>query len=564
MAFRIRIKPEIRFPPQMVASESRDGPSDDKFPPQRKMRMNLLSSADEIDACKRDLPVRDRQRSAKGGASPRHSTEPQPAPWHLLATLRLDGRQEFEKRSIIYLDDSHPDSHIRRDEIIMKCRTVKDADGRLRDCGWLFKEVGIVLQIDSVFDKLKLLSGNHDNEVVPTQEDDDLLTALRGLGANLEDAEERSTAGQIEVTLERVTVGRIKYDFWEGHGGESIDVDMSASDMNNISHTVARDKGTRKEDVIRFIFYDLVDPAEQPYATFRFYYRSEGEFLKISYHAYVLTWCTDKLRKFNFPGFAPKTPAASGLRQRKQALAKAAATPLSIINSKPVRYFSNDKGEIIREEDVPVIDLTKPKEPADETSSNGRPWVLKHNKFPTITIRDDPPGDLLDSPPDSPARDDETEDTATLDTRGKDFIAAPHLTPNDAEQSSADESSPLKQISEKAKNEAMTKFRMINDETTEGEEADDEASDGGRTPNSMSFRDDTGNAVGDEVDKISRDEPDGGISAELDKVMIGSKRISKDEGADEGAGIMSTSKKPRVANPLSEDQEVGKNNDEEL
>lgn len=52
---------------------------------------------------------------------------------------------------------------------------------------------------------------------------------------------------------------------------------MSASDATNISHAVARDQGRRKPDVVQFIVYDLVDPNEQPYATFRFYYRSEGE-----------------------------------------------------------------------------------------------------------------------------------------------------------------------------------------------------------------------------------------------------------------------------------------------
>lgn len=123
---------------------------------------------------------------------------------HLIATLRLDGRKEPEKRSIVYLDDAYADVEIYRGEIIMKCRTVKDADGRLRDCGWLFREV----RIESVFHNLVLGGDGQEHDVVPTQEDD-LLKAFSGLGATLEDAEEKSTAGQIEITLERVKLGRV-------------------------------------------------------------------------------------------------------------------------------------------------------------------------------------------------------------------------------------------------------------------------------------------------------------------------------------------------------------------
>lgn len=272
----------------------------------------------------------------------------------------------------------------------------------------------------------------------------------------------------------------------------------------------------------------------------------------------VLTESTDKLRKFNFPGFESKAPVSKSLREGKGVLSKIPPTPLTISNSKPVRYFFNKKGEVIGEEEIQLVDLTESKDTTVESPSDRQPWVPKYNKIPTITIRDGP----VDRSTDSPARDDDTEDTTKLHPSGKTSVIAPRLAPNDGEQSSADESTPLKPLSEKVKQEAMSKFRMVNAETTEGVEADDEASDGTRTPTSMGFRDDTGDAVGNEVDGISRDEPDEGLSADIYKVQIGSKRIGDDESGGDVDGITSTSKKARVA--ASEGQEVVQTDDEEL
>lgn len=58
--------------------------------------------------------------------------------YHLLATLRLDGRRSWEKRSLIYLDYHHPQYRRPRGQVKMVFRTVKDDNGELRDCGWFF------------------------------------------------------------------------------------------------------------------------------------------------------------------------------------------------------------------------------------------------------------------------------------------------------------------------------------------------------------------------------------------------------------------------------------------
>lgn len=73
----------------------------------------------------------------------------------------------------------------------------------------------------------------------------------------------------------------------------------------------------------------------------------------------VLTVSTDTLRKFDFPGFESNAPESKKPYERKGALSKIPPTPLSILNSKPVRNIFNDKGEAIGEEDIEVIDLMK-------------------------------------------------------------------------------------------------------------------------------------------------------------------------------------------------------------
>lgn len=83
MAFRIRIKPVVHLMPQMVDSDkSDDGPSEGRSSPQGgKLKMHLLSFADEIDACKRTRRVRDRPQSSREKPSSPPPTEPREAPW---------------------------------------------------------------------------------------------------------------------------------------------------------------------------------------------------------------------------------------------------------------------------------------------------------------------------------------------------------------------------------------------------------------------------------------------------------------------------------------------------
>ena len=266
---------------------------------------------------------------------------------------------------------------------------------------------------------------------------------------------------------------------------------------------------------------------------------------------FMLTTPPDKLRKFDFPGLSQAPSAVTNSKkQRQQALAKVASAPLSIVGGKPVRYIYDAAGEIIAEEDVPVVDLTDD----NIAASSDKVWEPK-NKHPTITIRDTSP-EHNDSPPTSPLHDDDSDNTTTPNLKKDKLTATPAYLLNEAEQSSADESSPL----ERAKANLMTKFRMLHDVSMDGEEADDEASDGARTPNSMGFRDDMGTAVGDDDNGISQNKPDEGIGQRLDNVQIGSKRyVSGDHG-----GMSSVAKKTKVGGEEAPKQQEEEQIDEEL
>lgn len=218
--------------------------------------------------------------------------------------------------------------------------------------------------------------------------------------------------------------------------------------------------------------------------------------------------------------------------QRKQALSRAAAAPLRIINPNPPRYLFNNTGDLIGEQDIPDRPPSKSREGPGELPA-GSIWVPKHSKS-TANVLDSPPSPP-DSPLNSPIPDEDTETTPTGHKSGKTVIGLPPFTPTEAEQSSADESSPLKQRTAKPMDEAMATFRKMDDDRTdEGEDADDEASE----MSDASCDDDGG---------IARNEHDEGMGVRLEKVEIGSKRFVRDEEEE-------ASKKTRTKEDLGDEE----------
>ncbi|KAK3719927.1 hypothetical protein LTR37_004050 [Vermiconidia calcicola] len=458
--------------------------------------------------------------------SPQSPPPPEPKPWHLLATLRLDGRRTYEKRSILYLDRTNPSFGLVNDngDIIMRCRTYVDAKGHARECGWLFKEVGI----ETAFDTL-LLSGG-DKDMVPAPEEDELVAALGGMAANgMEDCKEKSTVGQIEITLDRIVLGETT-EGWMPRNDDDHDMGVKASDLTKVSHTASRDYGKTKVGPSNTIFYDYMDSRkEKPYATFKFYYRSEN----------ILQ------RLFGGGETTPRSTTRSMTRARHDALNRVAASPLSILKPKVQKNVYNTKGQIIAVEDLSPDSPTKNSTP--EALTDGKTWVPKDHTLPSIMVDDVSTADRIDSPKDFATQDD-SEATTTLCPTPKTSLPGLGLQSplSEAEQSSADESSPLKPMSmlkpERQPSNHM-QFRMIGEEPTEEEDADDEASDGTRTPNSMGFTADNGNAVGDDDNGVSQNMPDQGLGSKLGELDI-RKRGGGEDGDEESNG--EAKKKVRV------------------
>lgn len=170
------------------------------------------------------------------------------------------------------MDRNHPNFSISGGVLILKARTYRDDDGVLRECGWLFKEVGI----ENIFDQLILSSD--DAEAVPAQKVDELSTLFQSFGGNgLHDPEEPKV-GQIEVTFERVILGKTTFDNdISSYMDDNRDADLDSTEVSKkLTHTAARDGGQKRVDKPKTIWFEPLHSQQFAWATFRFYYRSEG------------------------------------------------------------------------------------------------------------------------------------------------------------------------------------------------------------------------------------------------------------------------------------------------
>lgn len=215
-------------------------------------------------------------------------TEDDGVQYHLLASLYLDGRKTPERRCIVYLDRKHPDFP-KNGRITMAHRWVQSPDGSIMQHAWVFKEVGI----ETLLDKLLLGNNGESGDNIVKRDEEELLNALAATG--LEDKEESKAAGQIQITLQKVTVG-LPYDEWNYHtthrAGQREDIDMA--DMDGLTHTTGIRQDRRQfgaGDPVRVVNYTEIDRGKA-LATFKFFYRS-----------------LDVLQKFNFKNL-PSTPNA--------------------------------------------------------------------------------------------------------------------------------------------------------------------------------------------------------------------------------------------------------------
>lgn len=145
----------------------------------------------------------------------------------------------------------------------MEYAKVIDPDGGWYRNRWVFAEVGIAdvlekLQLGDDNDRQQSTRAKHDHKKAPKR-------------------------GQIEVKFHRIKLGKTSYHELENSNKDLNDEEASASDLKDVSHTIVHKKGKTKMDrMMEFIGWSCIDdPEKEPYAVFRFYYKSEEMIQKL-------------------------------------------------------------------------------------------------------------------------------------------------------------------------------------------------------------------------------------------------------------------------------------------
>lgn len=158
-------------------------------------------------------------------------------PFHLLASLYLDGREEPERRVIVYLDPEHEDFAFPEGKVKFKRRCVQGKDGTIKELCWIFRDLGM----ENVLDRMCIGEPNETGQ--SAEETENSMVDLMGsadLGAekNIQ-KEELSNLGQIRVVLQRVGVGkRLDNKFFVPNHREDENEDIDMDEISkDITHT---------------------------------------------------------------------------------------------------------------------------------------------------------------------------------------------------------------------------------------------------------------------------------------------------------------------------------------
>lgn len=193
----------------------------------------------------------------------------------MLVTMRLDGKEKVEKQEVLYLDKDHPYfDYTTNGEVYLKAKKVQDEEGRTRYYNWAFKDVGIEL----LFDNLSL---------------DSTTTAP-----------DASASGIIEITLDRIRVAAHDREWDEigTHAYERSSATSATSAAKDQAHMATNTGGDIMRGTHHVIDYDYVVPEAAPWATYKFFYRSE-----------------EVLRKFGFEGFKSDVKRAEiAMKEKKE------------------------------------------------------------------------------------------------------------------------------------------------------------------------------------------------------------------------------------------------------
>lgn len=161
-----------------------------------------------------------------------------PPPYHLLASLHIDGRKKAEKSVVVFLDPDD-DWFPGGGNYKLRERLVEGRNGRVTSYGWVFQDVGVG-RIQSMLDEMLISGSRKADEKVYLRDEDKLISAMNttALDAESEVQQETAAKGKIEVRLTRIKLGEKFMDrhFHEKHR-EGQDEDMKMDEDNkDITH----------------------------------------------------------------------------------------------------------------------------------------------------------------------------------------------------------------------------------------------------------------------------------------------------------------------------------------
>ena len=179
----------------------------------------------------------------------------------------------------MYLDPADRDFNAPDGKVNFRHRWVQSKDGSLTEQAWVFKEKAI----EGVFDRLMITGGQVTTEGC---DEEAMVHAMQSAGLTNEDdfGSEKNKVGQIVVEIKRIVLGQKTYDnnYRSKHqeGRDEGDISMDGLKPEITHATGFSDVKTMAPAPLRVVDYYDYKLGEGNWATFQFFYRSAGMYMR--------------------------------------------------------------------------------------------------------------------------------------------------------------------------------------------------------------------------------------------------------------------------------------------